>query len=240
MKRGSRYFFWPLVLTLALGLVVQGCGGGGSKKSPVGGGGTGGTGTGSGTGTGGGNPGDAVGIDFTIDVPSSADSAWVEAFKGRLNEVQGRMWTAFEGQMYMKNVTIEKGGQNGKVNIDPLQGSWTYAGSTKCRGFSYSTWMQLPGEFLPQAWLHEWNHCFIGKFPNEEYNCDDASNDVCIMNVVKAPPNERWHYCDQGNCLVGGSNGVCWENWFLKKYSSWKHPNTGFSQTPPSATITVK
>ncbi|MHC4662013.1 MAG: hypothetical protein ACYS8W_10030 [Planctomycetota bacterium] len=240
MKRNSYMIFLFVTTLAAFGFAVQGCGSSGGSRDGVASTGTAsGTGTGP-NGTGTGDPGDAVGVDFTIDVPSEADAAWIESFKSRLNETQGRMWAAFEGQMYMKNVTIKKGGTSGKVNIYPLTGTKTSCQGTTCVGFSGGSWMQVPGEFLIQAWLHEWCHTIIGKFPNEEYSCDDAGNDICIMNVVKNPPNERWHYCDQGNCLVGGSNGVCWEGWFLKRYPSWKHPNTGYSPAAPAMNITVQ
>ncbi|MHC4661183.1 MAG: hypothetical protein ACYS8W_05790 [Planctomycetota bacterium] len=232
-----------LICILSLVAFTSCSGGGGSSRS--GGVGTNsGTGTGTGTGTGGGTvPPGAVGLDINFGLNGfkiAGDTAWEEAFKAKIQQSSDDLFVATEGQLYLRNVIIIDGMKNEdaartQVFIDSPTGQ-TIKDPPGAYGTGDETGIILGGGYPRSVWLHEFGHYWMTKVgpggPSlwEEYSCAN-----CAMAGYQ-PGHLIRQYCDNGNCTGGNP---CWEPFILKKYPSWKHPNTFNEGDAPTVNITV-
>jgi hypothetical protein len=189
------------------------------------------SGTGTGTNT---VPGDAVGIALEIGVRPDANQAWFESFSQRLRESNQELWSAVHGQMYFSSIDMYDNEPEGtrECVIDKLTGYTTVPppGPPASYGWTLISKQQFgfPGEYIQQAFLHEWGHHHFLRH-NEEYSCSQ-----CAMGDITGPSSDTNQYCDGGSCRVADP---CWENYILKKYAGWQHPKSNPNPTAPETVI---
>ncbi len=234
MKHKNFLLLLIFIMSVSAGLFLEGCGGGKSSRSGVPsasggaggtGGGTGGGGTGTGTGGGGngggGDPGSAERMNIICKINQSGGTEAIremvaERFR---TEFAPEVWTGSEGNMYIGDVSLQFGTDDGQVNIWFSHLSGPYIGGGTTTGMGMKNWMQVSVECFLSAFMHEWGHAFMGRSQGEVGGvCEEYSCTPCYM--ASTPPTLTTHdYCDDSTCKTGNP---CWSIAIPKRWPNFK------------------